>query len=425
MTEQDKSSRAAEIRSIVGSMRFALGALVAMLVAVAGTTQPAQAATTPPQVGLVSFTAASYSHSTRTAGLTVDWPDTRYAKSYQVFLSRSYSMSNAKRYSASISKKTMTGLVRGANYFIQVRAVNGSAVGKRSVRVGHTTIRRMDPGNGPTYRVMTYNVCSQKCSGWATRHPAALGRVKAFSPDVIAAQEAGAFPVPAALGYAEAVEKSAKRLFYKTSRFTLAEPTTPIPTKPAKSSLGCDLTWPQSTKGYVYLGYHDGGCRYAVWAVLVDNATQDRTIFVDVHTVAGGSNTAALHRKAEIQKLTDHLAHINSQAKLPIVYAGDFNSHKNRSNDYLANVFHQHGYYDAYDLALRLRRQHYNSYNGFETVPRISYKWGDHVDHVWIRPNEGRILWWGNGALYDANNRMVRPIPSDHSPILTDVRLNR
>lgn len=405
-------------------MRIALGALVAVLVAVAGTTQPAQAATTPPQVGLVSFTAASYSHSAGTAGLTVDWPDTRYARSYQVFLSRSYSMSSARRYSASISKKTITGLSRGVNYFIQVRAVNGSAVGKKSVRVGHTTIRRMDPGTGPTYRVMTYNVCSEKCSGWSTRQPAALGRIKAYSPDVIAAQEAVGLSVPGAMGYQQAVEKSSKRLLYKTSRFTLAEPTTPIPAKPGKSSLGCDLSWPQSTKGYVFLGYHGGGCRYAVWAVLVDKATQDRTVFVDVHTVSGDSEGAALQRKAEIDKLTSHLAQINSRANLPIVYAGDFNSHKNRSNDYVASVFHKQGYYDAYDLALRLRRQHFNSYNGFESVPRISYTWGDHVDHVWIRPDEGRILSWNNGALIE-NNRMVKPIPSDHSPILTDVRLNR
>ncbi len=174
----------------------------------------------------------------------------------------------------------------------------------------------------------------------------------------------------------------------------------------------------------MFLGYHGGGCRYAVWAVLVDKATGDQTVFVDVHTVSGASDTAAKQRTAEIKTLTQQIAQLNAQANLPVVYAGDFNSHKNRDNDDLRIVLHHQGYYDAYDLALTLRRQHYNSYNDFQTRPRISYTWGDHVDHVWIRPDEGRVLSWTNGALI-RGNRMVTPIPSDHSPIITDVRINR
>ncbi|KAA1395173.1 endonuclease/exonuclease/phosphatase family protein [Aeromicrobium ginsengisoli] len=404
-------------------MRSALGGLAAVLLLTILAAPPATASTTPAQVGLVSFTAASYSRSSGTAGLRVDWPAARYARSYQVYLSRSYSMSNARRYSVTGRSKTFTGLVRGVPYFVQVRAVNGNAVGARSKRVGHATILRMEPGNGPTYRVMTYNVCSQKCAGWDTRQPAALARITAYSPDVIAAQEAIFLNVPAEMGYTEAIEKSSKRLLYKTSRFDLAAPTTPIPPKPATSPAGCDRTWPQSTKGYVYLGYHGQGCRYAVWAVLVDKQTGDPTVFVDVHTVSGDSEARAVLRTAEITTLTQHMKEINP-GNLPVVYAGDFNSHKNRTNDDLRIVFHHQGYYDAYDLAMRLRRQHHNSYNDFQVVPRISYKWGDHVDHVWIRPDEGRVLSWDNGALI-SGNRMVRPIPSDHSPIITDVRLNR
>lgn len=411
-------------RLTIRDMRTALGGLAAVLLVILAGLQPAQAATTPPKVGLVSFIAASYSTKTGTAGLTVDWPDTRYAKSYQVYISRSYTMSNAKRYGATSSAKTFTGLVRGVPYFVQVRALNGSAVGQKSSRVGHPTILWVPPGTGPTYRVMTYNMCSQKCSNWSGRQPAALGRIRAYAPDVIAAQEAIYLAMPAELGYAEAAEKSSKRLLYKTSRLSSVAPTSTVPAKPGKSSQGCDLSWPQVTKGYVFLGYHGGGCRYAVWAVLADKETKDRTLFVDVHTVAGDNETAADQRTAEITTLTREIAAINAQAKLPVVYAGDFNSHKNRANDDLALVLRKQGYYDAYDLASKLRLQHNNSYNGFDVVPRISYKWGDHVDHVWIRPSEGRILSWANGA-YVSNNRMVTPIPSDHSPIVTDVRLNR
>ncbi|MEV7398579.1 endonuclease/exonuclease/phosphatase family protein [Aeromicrobium sp. NPDC092404] len=403
-------------------MRVLAAGAVTFLLMLTGL-EAASAATRPGSVGLVSFTAASYSRSTGTAGLTVDWYTASHARSYEVFISRHYSMDNAKRYTTTASAKTFTGLARGASYFVQVRARNGSAVGSKSARVGHTTIRRLDPAAGPRYRVMTYNVCSQKCSSWSTRQPAALARIAAYSPDVIAAQEAVNLAVPPATGYAEAVSKSSKRLLYKTSRFTVAEPTTPVPADPGENHVGCDRTWPKSTTGYVYLGYHDAGCRYAVWAVLVDRQTGQPTVFVDVHTVAGDNETRAEQREAEIKTLTSHLTTINPGG-LPVVYAGDFNSHKNRDNDDMASVFHRLGYYDAFDLALKLYRQHHNSYNGFDVVPRISYKWGDHVDHVWIRPSEGRIERWANGALI-SNGRMVRPIPSDHSPIVVDVRLNR
>jgi endonuclease/exonuclease/phosphatase family metal-dependent hydrolase len=402
-------------------MRTLAAAVITGLLVLAGL-QPSSASTTPGSVGLVSFTAASYSRSTTTAGLTVDWHDARYAKSYQVYISRHYSMDGAKRYSITGSTKTFTGLTPGANYFIQVRAVNGSAVGTRSQRVGHTTIRRMDVASGPTYRVMTYNLCSQKCSNWSTRKPAALQRISAYSPDVIAAQESSELVTPPT-GYAQAVDKSAKRLFYKTSRLKVV-PATNVPRKPGVDSHNCSTTWDGVTTGWVYLGYHGGGCRYAVWAVLEDLETAERTVFVDVHTVSGDTETRARQREDEITTLTQHMAEVNGEANLRVVYAGDFNSHKNRTNDYLRSVFHRQGYYDAYDLALSLRRQHYNSYNDFSIVPKISYKWGDHVDHVWIRPNEGRILRWNNGALINSSNRMVTPIPSDHSPLLIDVQLN-
>ncbi|MFI5426805.1 hypothetical protein [Aeromicrobium sp. UC242_57] len=86
-------------------------------------------------------------------------------------------------------------------------------------------------------------------------------------------------------------------------------------------------------------------------------------------------------------------------------------------------MFNQEGYYDAYDQAQTLKRQHHNSFNDFKTTPKISYKWGDHVDKVWIRPDQGRVLSWVNGARI-SGGKMVKPIPSDHSPIIVDVKIN-
>ncbi len=68
---------------------------------------------------------------------------------------------------------------------------------------------------------MTFNACSDACSGWSSRAAYARKVVSIRQPDVLATQEAGSWTTPPS-GYAQAYNKSAKRLFYKTSRFTLA-----------------------------------------------------------------------------------------------------------------------------------------------------------------------------------------------------------
>lgn len=384
--------------------------------------QPAAAASKPGSVGLVSFVAASFSRNHGTATLTVKWAKAPRTKSYEVFVSTSYGMSKAKRYKTKNTAKKITRLRQGANYFVQVRAVNGKKVGPKSKRVGHTTIRRLDIARGPTYKVMTYNVCSDVCSGWAKRQPYAIERITAHKPDVIAAQESSKLTATIP-GYQQAVYMSAKRLLYKTSRFTVV-PSGPVDPKPGVDpTTKCTPSWDGVTTGWVFLGRHNKGCRYAVWAVLRDKKTGHETVFVSAHTVAGTSTKRADERRQEITTLTTFISAKFDGAKVPVIYAGDFNSHKNRANDSLRSVFHRQGYYDAYDLAMILRQQHNNSFNGFSVKPKISYKWGDHVDHVWIRPDVGRINRWVNGAKI-AGGRMVTPIPSDHSPLIVDVRLN-
>jgi endonuclease/exonuclease/phosphatase family metal-dependent hydrolase len=368
--------------------------------------QPASGATAPSTVGLVSFTAASISGST--ASLTINWPDARRADKYEIFMSRSYSMSSAKRFTSTASTKTITGLAKGKDYFFQVRGVNDGTPGNRSQRVGHTTIRAQGTATGPTYRVMTYNLCSEKCSGWSTREPYFLERVRAYNPDVLALQESVTFARDRESfgGYTRASYKSSKSLYYRTDRFEVAT--------------HCEEVGEQCTQrtGFVYMG----PSRYSVWAELIDKATQRHTIFVSVHTTSGKSDAAALLRKNEVLNLVTALRVINT-ADLPVVLAGDFNSNKNRSNDYLAGVLHQSGFYDAFDLARMLGRQHYNSYNDFRRVPIYSVKWGDHVDHVWVTPGKTRVLSWANVGRR-AGSYYTSPMPSDHNPILVKVQVN-
>jgi hypothetical protein len=80
-------------------------------------------------------------------------------------------------------------------------------------------------------------------------------------------------------------------------------------------------------------------------------------------------------------------------------------------------------YYDAYDLARKLSGQHTSSYNGFKSTPVVSVKWGNHIDKVWVDPWKVRVDSWSNFAKLDARGKMAQPIPSDHSPVVVDLRI--
>jgi endonuclease/exonuclease/phosphatase family metal-dependent hydrolase len=222
------------------------------------------------------------------------------------------------------------------------------------------------------------------------------------SPDVVATQEANNWTSPPS-GYAQAYSYSAKRLFYKTSRFSVAS-----------TSQG-------RRAGEITLS----SGKFAVWAELVDKTRGKHIIFVSVHTTPAFSKYAL--RGQEIQNLLRAMDGINYNGDLPVVYAGDFNSHKNRgtysekagfgSQDTVGRTFAAAGYYDSYDLARHLKRPNWNSYSAFKTTPTVSRTWGDHVDHVYIVPSQTNVYRWMNAALY-SGSRYSTPIPSDHSAVM-------
>ena len=113
-----------------------------------------------------------------------------------------------------------------------------------------------------------------------------------------------------------------------------------------------------------------------------------------------------------------------------VVYAGDFNSNKNRgtynestgfgSQDTVGRSFAAAGYYDAYDLARNLNRPNWNSYSGFSASPDDEQDLG--------RPRRPRVreagqtnVWrWINASLY-SGSRYQTPKPSDHNPVLVNL----
>lgn len=413
-------------------MRRSLAAVLVGFLVLAGLqAQPAGAATKKPsKVGLVSFVKADYDRRTNRTSLSLDWPDARNAKKYEIFVSRSYSMKNAKKYVQKSSKTTIRKLIRGKDYFFQVRGVNGKKVGSKSTTVGRTTILRPGPSsNLLPLRFMTYNVCSDVCdvlrttpNPWlSVRQAGVTERIVSSGADVVALQEAGKMNATPP-GYTEAIYYSAKRLFFNNARFDLAPGAKPTST--FDPATGCRLTTdPALPTGVISLGRHGGGCRYGVWAELVDRSTGRSFLAVNVHTVSGKTKATTDYRRTETYTMLSTVKRVNGKG-LPVIYAGDFNSHKqSKPSDSVRPAMQSAKFYDAFDLARNVSGQHLNSYNGFNTTPNIGTKWGDHIDKVWVDPWKVRVDGWYNYGQLDAAGKMVQPIPSDHSPIVVDVRV--
>lgn len=386
-----------------------LTALIAALSTVPG--NQAYAAKKPPsRVKLVSFIGAS------TTSLTVGWRAAKRVKSYEFELSTNYDMvgrTTTKIPATSGSRMTyvLSGLTPGQTYCVQVRGKRGKHYGKRSRRTCKPTILTRGAPTGPAYRVMTYNVCATACqnktgaASWSTRRALATSLIQSQSPDVLALQEhshsasAPLLTQTLSADYAATTYVSAKDLLFRRDRFTLAR-TGSIELAPGK---------------------------YAVWAELNDvKANNAGVIFVSAHLTSGKSSEKDLLRQTETERLIAAVERENP-GDLPVIYAGDFNSNKSRPLDAPAKVFAAAGYYDGYDLAARLSRPNWNSAADFSSAPgkpRTSYKWGDHVDHVFVQPGSTYVSSWASPAAMASGSKYDGPMPSDHKPVVVTVWLN-
>ncbi|MCR4514606.1 endonuclease/exonuclease/phosphatase family protein [Aeromicrobium sp. 50.2.37] len=387
---------------------------------------PAEAAAKPSKVGLITFTGASLSGTK--ASLSLRWPAARNARSYELFLSTSYSGVMKAKVHKRTSKTsiTLTGLKRGATYFVTVRGVNGSKKGTRASRVGRTTIASQGSGARASRSVTTWNLCTEKsgCTSgggaWSRRQAAFQAFVKARKPSVLALQESKVLASgrPTAVpGYTRAAYYSSKSLFLNPAIYGVV-------TKGDTTREQLDGTVRECREAddgrYGCLDL--GGGKYAVWAEVEDLATGQHVIYVSVHLTSGKGDREATVRRTETTRLVDAVRQINPEG-LQVVLAGDWNSHRNRSNDWQASVLRSAGYRDAYDLARSVGRQHHNSYNDWKTTPTTSVTWGDHVDKVWVVPGRTVVTRWENAAPM-SGSRYAAPLVSDHNPVLVRLSLD-
>lgn len=153
---------------------------------------------------------------------------------------------------------------------------------------------------------------------------------------------------------------------------------------------------------------------WAAYQVLENRSTSARFLFVSTHLIVGNKLSLDKSRADETKRLLSDVAGLN--LGLPVVYAGDFNSHDQHQYDGPGVVMRNANNADAWYVSQHRVNAAYNSANDYQRRPP---KFGVSIDHVYGSPGVGLQSW--DLVMKLQNGQFVGVIPSDHAMLVSDV----
>lgn len=195
-----------------------------------------------------------------------------------------------------------------------------------------------------------------------------INRVK---PDVIGIQEGASWTGP--VRGPRQVDDLLKAL---GGAYGLARTETP-PSEPFYFRVGNYVLYKRSAYAPVGTGGHwdlgripGGGSRYAACQVLQQRSTGARLLFVTPHLYTPGGLAGDRLRQQETETMIANAkSYAASKGGLPIVYAGDFNSHDLHELDGPAVAMNKAKAADSFWVSPKLANQQYNSANQYYRTP--------------------------------------------------------
>lgn len=287
-----------------------------------------------------------------------------------------------------------------------------------------------------TFRAMTYNILS------GARPPSAFPRVEPrdllfenrlpvlaewithASPDVLGIQENERMRAP--------IHRPLRRLLPLLDGYRAVQADTNIPIvyraaafEPLASGIRVI-----STQRHV---------RYGTWCRLRHSTTGDQILVANTHLDPHQGEDVVRVREASLTTLVAWLATINEDPNLPLVLCGDFNSPNDRDPD-----GHIHGMAPLYESGLRNSADiaaaitsavpGAATLNGMGAAVDGIWRYGAirhdarMIDYIWVSPDVDVRAWQVitgpsirtiDGQPYFA----AGPVPSDHCPVLAEVRI--
>jgi endonuclease/exonuclease/phosphatase family metal-dependent hydrolase len=179
-----------------------------------------------------------------------------------------------------------------------------------------------------------------------------------------------------------------------------------------------DLYEPVGGGGHFDLGtLPGGGERWAAYQALRSKSTGATFLVVSPHLYVNGGSTADDVRRAEtatMVTLANKLA--ATLGRIPVVYAGDFNSHEGHAVDGPAIAARAAGLADSLLVAPSLADAQYNSANQYLRTPPAA---GLSIDHIYASPGVAVTAW--RQVLRLRNGTFDGVLASDHNPVIADV----
>ena len=328
-------------------------------------------------------------------GVMAAWKKVPNARQFDVTIARDKAFTKESRTVRTLGGAhsfVTRGLSAATAYWIRVRPVNGDQAGELSKPVAFRTMVRES-----SFKVGTWNVCSEKCSGYVGRATIGAAFLNANKVDMFGLQEAGGQRVGRTTnaiwsgGSQKFVRANggaeAGYIFYRPQLFS------------------------QLSGGYFSVG--DG--RHTVWAKFKVKQTGRIFYFVDVHLDNGKGNDS--RRAREMNVMLGRMAQINDTG-LPMIYVGDFNSGRHRNPDSPGTKMRAAGLQDSVDLAKSPVNAQFNtSYPNGGTL-----RSGAHVDHIFVTKHFAVLAWKQLVRL--SGGSYARPAVSDHNALSAVVALD-
>ncbi len=322
-------------------------------------------------------------------GVRISWPTVANSRQYDIAIARDKNFADVEQHVRTLggaSQFVTANLDPATSYWIKVRPLNASQSGSFSSAVSFTT-----KSTESAFRVGTWNVCSEKCSGYASRARVMATFLNANKLDMFGLQESGGQRVGRTTnaifsGHSQKFRRAtggaqARYIFYRPALFR------------------------QLSGGYFQIGHG----RHTTWAKFQITKTGRTFYFVDIHLENGKGNDGK--RSSEMDVVLARMAQINDTG-LPMIYAGDFNSGRHRGSDSPGVKMRAAGFADSFGLAKKPVNGQYNT--SFPNGGRPAS--GAHVDHIWVS-KEFKVSGWKQ--LLVNTNRFI----SDHNALAANVSI--
>lgn len=354
------------------------------------TSKPIQTWLKPQKINTLSSPVASPNT------VTLKWSETKNTLKYQIQRAdnKEFTKGLATKITEDANNRIIIhGLNPDTNYYWRVRAINEKSKGDYSEPIkAATTAKTLDINIG------TYNICSESCGGIKDRRWRMADLVAENDIDILALQEAGGKRVGPVVAKAFASQKTGltrasggaktRYLFYDSKRFRQLD--------------GDWFTFGRKVHG-------------TTWAKFEDRRSGIRFIVASVHLSNNGSDTG---RAEQTKKIFTEISKVNKE-KLPVFFAGDFNSHRRHRLDGPEEVMNSKGYVNALELVDgKAVNAEVTSFRSFST--QIKRK-GLHVDKVYV-PKGTKIKSW-KLFFKSSNGKYSGGKFSDHNPLKAEISI--